>query len=212
MLVAGVTLLDPARIDVRGTLECGRDVSIDVNCVFEGRVTLADNVTIGPNCVIRDAAIGAGTRVDAFTHIEGGTTGANVVLGPYARLRPGATLGDESHVGNFVEVKNAVLGVGSKANHLTYIGDSDIGARVNIGAGTITCNYDGANKHPHRDRGRRVRRLRYAARGAGAHRARRDDRGGHDGLEGRRRGRAGAERKDPGEPRRATCGRPRRRR
>ncbi|SAL54802.1 UDP-N-acetylglucosamine pyrophosphorylase [Caballeronia choica] len=147
LLVAGVTLLDPARLDVRGTLECGRDVSIDVNCVFEGRVTLADNVTIGPNCVIRDAVIGAGTRVDAFTHIEGGTTGANVVLGPYARLRPGAKLGDESHVGNFVEVKNAVLGVGSKANHLSYIGDSDIGARVNIGAGTITCNYDGANKH-----------------------------------------------------------------
>jgi bifunctional UDP-N-acetylglucosamine pyrophosphorylase / glucosamine-1-phosphate N-acetyltransferase len=146
LLVAGVTLADPARLDVRGTLECGRDVSIDVNCVFEGRVTLADNVKIGPNCVIRDAVIGAGTRVDAFTHIEGGTTGANVVLGPYARLRPGAILGDEAHVGNFVEVKNAVLGVGSKANHLSYIGDSDIGARVNIGAGTITCNYDGANK------------------------------------------------------------------
>ncbi|MFM0324920.1 bifunctional UDP-N-acetylglucosamine diphosphorylase/glucosamine-1-phosphate N-acetyltransferase GlmU [Caballeronia glebae] len=147
LLEAGVTLMDPARIDVRGTLECGADVSIDVNCVFEGRVTLADNVTIGPNCVIRDATIGAGTRVDAYTHIEGGTTGANVVLGPYARLRPGATLGDEAHVGNFVEVKNAVLGRGSKANHLSYIGDSDIGARVNIGAGTITCNYDGANKH-----------------------------------------------------------------
>jgi bifunctional UDP-N-acetylglucosamine pyrophosphorylase / glucosamine-1-phosphate N-acetyltransferase len=146
LLVAGVTLADPARLDVRGTLECGRDVSIDVNCVFEGRVTLADNVKIGPNCVIRDAVIGAGTRVEAFTHIEGGTTGANVVLGPYARLRPGATLGDEAHVGNFVEVKNAVLGTGSKANHLSYIGDSDIGARVNIGAGTITCNYDGANK------------------------------------------------------------------
>jgi bifunctional UDP-N-acetylglucosamine pyrophosphorylase/glucosamine-1-phosphate N-acetyltransferase len=110
-------------------------------------VTLADNVTIGPNCVIRDAVIGAGTRVDAYTHIEGGTTGANVVLGPYARLRPGAKLADEAHVGNFVEVKNAVLGHGSKANHLSYIGDSDIGARVNIGAGTITCNYDGANKH-----------------------------------------------------------------
>ena len=146
LLVAGVTLMDPARLDVRGTLECGHDVSIDVNCVFEGRVTLADNVTIGPNCVIRDATIGAGTRVDAFTHIEGGTTGANVVLGPYARLRPGAVLSDEAHVGNFVEVKNAVLGRGSKANHLSYIGDADIGARVNIGAGTITCNYDGANK------------------------------------------------------------------
>jgi bifunctional UDP-N-acetylglucosamine pyrophosphorylase/glucosamine-1-phosphate N-acetyltransferase len=146
LLVAGVTLADPARLDVRGTLECGRDVSIDVNCVFEGRVTLADNVTVGPNCVIRNATIGAGTRVDAFTHIEGAEVGANVVLGPYARLRPGASLADESHVGNFVEVKNAVLGRGSKANHLTYIGDADIGARVNIGAGTITCNYDGANK------------------------------------------------------------------
>ncbi|MFM0101244.1 bifunctional UDP-N-acetylglucosamine diphosphorylase/glucosamine-1-phosphate N-acetyltransferase GlmU [Paraburkholderia nemoris] len=146
LLVAGVTLADPARIDVRGMLECGRDVSIDVNCVFEGRVTLADNVTIGPNCVIRNATIGAGTRVDAFTHIEGAEVGANVVLGPYARLRPGTSLQDESHVGNFVEVKNSVLGHGSKANHLTYIGDADVGARVNIGAGTITCNYDGANK------------------------------------------------------------------
>jgi bifunctional UDP-N-acetylglucosamine pyrophosphorylase / glucosamine-1-phosphate N-acetyltransferase len=147
LLIAGVTLADPARIDVRGTLECGRDVSIDVNCVFEGHVTLADNVSIGPNCVLRDAVIGAGTRIDAFTHIESAKTGANVVLGPYARLRPGAQLGDESHVGNFVEVKNAVLGQGAKANHLSYIGDADIGARVNIGAGTITCNYDGANKH-----------------------------------------------------------------
>lgn len=147
LLAEGVTLADPARIDVRGTLECGRDVSIDVNCVFEGRVTLADNVVIGPNCVIRNATIGAGTRVDAFTHIEGAQVGAQVVLGPYARLRPGAALADEAHVGNFVEVKNAAIGHGSKANHLTYIGDADIGARVNIGAGTITCNYDGANKH-----------------------------------------------------------------
>ncbi|WP_114815419.1 bifunctional UDP-N-acetylglucosamine diphosphorylase/glucosamine-1-phosphate N-acetyltransferase GlmU [Paraburkholderia kururiensis] len=147
LLVEGVTLADPARIDVRGTLECGRDVSIDVNCVFEGRVTLADNVSIGPNCVIRNATIGAGTRVDAFTHIEGAQVGAQVVLGPYARLRPGAALADEAHVGNFVEVKNAAIGYGSKANHLAYIGDADVGARVNIGAGTITCNYDGANKH-----------------------------------------------------------------
>src|ERR1700744_3709168 len=123
LLVAGVTLAAPARIDVRGALECGYDVSIDVNCVFEGRVTLADNVTVGPNCVIRDADIGAGSHVEAFTHIEGAEIGANVVLGPYARLRPGATLGDEVHVGNFVEVKNAVLGTGSKANHLSYIGD-----------------------------------------------------------------------------------------
>ncbi len=147
LLVAGVTLADPARIDLRGTLECGRDVFIDVNCVFEGDVRLADKVRIGPNCVIRDAVIGAGTRVDAYTHIEGATVGAGAVLGPYARLRPGAKLADEVHVGNFVEVKNANLGQGSKANHLSYVGDADVGARVNIGAGTITCNYDGANKH-----------------------------------------------------------------
>jgi len=146
LLVAGVTLADPARIDVRGTLTCGRDVFIDVNCVFEGNVTLADNVAIGPNCVIRNAAIGAGTRVDAYTHIEEARVGEKAVLGPYARLRPGAALADEVHVGNFVEVKNANIGPGSKANHLTYIGDADIGASVNIGAGTITCNYDGANK------------------------------------------------------------------
>ncbi|RQP32419.1 bifunctional UDP-N-acetylglucosamine diphosphorylase/glucosamine-1-phosphate N-acetyltransferase GlmU [Burkholderia ubonensis] len=146
LLVDGVTLADPARLDVRGTLRCGRDVSIDVNCVFEGNVTLADDVTIGANCVIRNASIGAGTRIDAFTHIDGAELGARTVIGPYARLRPGAQLADEAHVGNFVEVKNAVIGHGSKANHLTYIGDADIGARVNIGAGTITCNYDGANK------------------------------------------------------------------
>ncbi|WP_423758646.1 bifunctional UDP-N-acetylglucosamine diphosphorylase/glucosamine-1-phosphate N-acetyltransferase GlmU [Burkholderia sp. NLJ2] len=146
LLVDGVTLADPARLDVRGTLRCGRDVSIDVNCVFEGNVTLADNVTIGANCVIRNASVGAGTRIDAFSHIDGAELGANTVIGPYARLRPGAQLADEAHVGNFVEVKNAVIGHGSKANHLTYIGDADIGARVNIGAGTITCNYDGANK------------------------------------------------------------------
>jgi bifunctional UDP-N-acetylglucosamine pyrophosphorylase/glucosamine-1-phosphate N-acetyltransferase len=147
LLVAGVTLADPARIDVRGSLTCGRDVFIDVNCVFEGDVTLADNVHIGPNCVIRSASIGAGTRVDAYTHIENADVGANAVLGPYARLRPGAKLADDVHVGNFVEVKNANIGKGSKANHLSYVGDADVGAGVNIGAGTITCNYDGANKH-----------------------------------------------------------------
>jgi len=147
LLVAGVTLADPARIDVRGTLSCGRDVSIDVNCVFEGDVTLADNVTVGPNCVIRDATIGVGTRIDAYTHIEDASVGAHAVLGPYARLRPGAKLADEVHIGNFVEVKNSNIGRGSKANHLTYVGDSDVGARVNLGAATITCNYDGANKH-----------------------------------------------------------------
>ncbi|WP_027792945.1 bifunctional UDP-N-acetylglucosamine diphosphorylase/glucosamine-1-phosphate N-acetyltransferase GlmU [Paraburkholderia acidipaludis] len=147
LLVAGVTLADPVRIDVRGSLQCGRDVSIDVNCVFEGDVTLADNVTVGPNCVIRNAAIGAGTRIDAYTHIEDATVGEAAVLGPYARLRPGAKLANEVHVGNFVEVKNANIGTGSKANHLSYVGDADVGAGVNIGAGTITCNYDGANKH-----------------------------------------------------------------
>jgi bifunctional UDP-N-acetylglucosamine pyrophosphorylase/glucosamine-1-phosphate N-acetyltransferase len=147
LLDDGVTLADPARIDVRGSLRCGRDVSIDVNCVFEGEVVLADNVSVGPNCVIRNATIGAGTQIAAFTSIDEATVGARTVLGPYARLRPGAQLADEAHVGNFVEIKNAVLGVGAKANHLSYIGDADIGARVNIGAGTITCNYDGANKH-----------------------------------------------------------------
>jgi bifunctional UDP-N-acetylglucosamine pyrophosphorylase / glucosamine-1-phosphate N-acetyltransferase len=147
LLDAGVTLADPARLDVRGTLACGRDVSIDVNCVFEGAVTLGDGVTIGANCVIRDAVISAGTRVDAFTHIESAEVGAHAVLGPYARLRPGAVLADEVHVGNFVEIKNASIQHGAKANHLSYIGDADVGARTNIGAGTITCNYDGANKH-----------------------------------------------------------------
>ncbi|MDG0023665.1 bifunctional UDP-N-acetylglucosamine diphosphorylase/glucosamine-1-phosphate N-acetyltransferase GlmU [Trinickia sp. Y13] len=147
LLGVGVTVIDPARLDVRGELTCGRDVSIDVNCVFEGKVTLADDVTVGANCVLRDATIGAGTRIEPFTHVEGAQVGARAVLGPYARLRPGAVLGDEAHVGNFVEVKNATLGQGSKANHLTYLGDADIGARVNVGAGTITCNYDGANKH-----------------------------------------------------------------
>jgi bifunctional UDP-N-acetylglucosamine pyrophosphorylase/glucosamine-1-phosphate N-acetyltransferase len=147
LLAAGVTIIDPARFDVRGELTCGRDVSIDVNCVFEGNVTLADGVTVGANCVLRDATIGAGVRIEPFTHIEGAQVGAHAVLGPYARLRPGAVLGDEAHVGNFVEVKNATFGHGAKANHLTYIGDADIGARVNVGAGTITCNYDGANKH-----------------------------------------------------------------
>ncbi len=147
LLQAGVTLADPARLDVRGALNCGRDVSIDVNCVFEGQVTLGDEVSVGAHCVLRNATIGAGTRIEPFTHIDGATVGERTVLGPYARLRPGAALADEVHIGNFVEVKNAGLGQGSKANHLSYIGDADVGARVNIGAGTITCNYDGANKH-----------------------------------------------------------------
>jgi bifunctional UDP-N-acetylglucosamine pyrophosphorylase/glucosamine-1-phosphate N-acetyltransferase len=138
LLDAGVMLMDPARIDVRGTLECGRDVSIDVNCVFEGTVKLGDNVTVGPNCVIRDATVGAHTRIDAFTHIDGAQIGEHTVLGPYARLRPGTALADDVHVGNFVEIKNAALDQGAKANHLSYIGDADVGARTNIGAGTIT--------------------------------------------------------------------------
>ena len=147
LLDAGVRLADPARIDVRGALECGREVAIDVNCVFEGRVTLGDGVRIGPNCVLRNISIAAGTQVLAFCHLEDSTVGARCRLGPYARLRPGNTLLDDVHVGNFVEVKASRLGAGSKANHLTYLGDSEIGARVNVGAGTITCNYDGAAKH-----------------------------------------------------------------
>jgi bifunctional UDP-N-acetylglucosamine pyrophosphorylase/glucosamine-1-phosphate N-acetyltransferase len=147
LLDAGVRLADPARIDVRGTLECGREVAIDVNCVFEGRVTLGDGVRIGPNCVLRNISIAAGTEVLAFCHLEDSAVGARCRLGPYARLRPGSTLDEDVHVGNFVEVKASRLGVGSKANHLSYLGDSEIGARVNVGAGTITCNYDGAAKH-----------------------------------------------------------------
>jgi len=147
LLDAGVTLADPARVDVRGSLECGSDVTIDVNCVFEGRVVLGNDVSVGPNCVLRDVTVGHGSRIDAFSHLEQAVIGADAVIGPYARLRPGAQLSDGVHIGNFVEVKNANLGPGAKANHLAYLGDADIGARVNIGAGTITCNYDGANKH-----------------------------------------------------------------
>ena len=147
LLEAGVTLADPARIDVRGELACGRDVAIDVNCVFEGRVSLGDGVRIGPNCVLRNVAVAAGTEILAFSHLEDSEVGARCRLGPYARLRPGSSLAEEVHVGNFVEVKASRIGKGSKANHLTYIGDADIGSGVNVGAGTITCNYDGAAKH-----------------------------------------------------------------
>jgi len=147
LLESGVTLADPARIDVRGELECGRDVYIDVNCVFEGRVRLADGVRIGPCCVLRDADIGAGTEVKPFSLIEEARIGANARIGPYARIRPGTELADDVHIGNFVEVKATRVGRGSKANHLAYLGDSTVGADVNIGAGTITCNYDGAAKH-----------------------------------------------------------------
>jgi bifunctional UDP-N-acetylglucosamine pyrophosphorylase/glucosamine-1-phosphate N-acetyltransferase len=142
----GVTLIDPARLDVRGELVCGRDVEIDINCVFEGRVELADGVKIGANCVIRDTTLGVGTRIAPFSHLDQTTTGGECQIGPYARTRPRTTLGNGVHVGNFVELKNSTVADHSKANHLAYVGDADVGARVNIGAGTITCNYDGVNK------------------------------------------------------------------
>lgn len=146
LLEQGVTLSDPARLDVRGVLTCGKDVSIDVNCVFEGQVTIADNVTIEANCVIRNTTVGAGTHIKAFSHIDSAAIGQEVQVGPYARIRPGTTLGNAVHIGNFVEVKNSQIAPQSKANHLAYIGDTTIGERVNIGAGVITCNYDGVNK------------------------------------------------------------------
>jgi bifunctional UDP-N-acetylglucosamine pyrophosphorylase/glucosamine-1-phosphate N-acetyltransferase len=146
LLEQGVTLMDPARIDVRGELICGRDVTIDVGCVFEGRVELADGVTLGPHSVLINASIGAGAHIKPFCHIENAVVGAQSQIGPYARLRPGTTLAEDVHIGNFVEVKNSQVAAHSKANHLAYIGDATIGSRVNIGAGTITCNYDGVNK------------------------------------------------------------------
>ena len=151
LMDAGVRLADPARIDVRGELRCGADVEIDVNCVFEGNVALGDRVRIGANCVIRNAVIGADAIIHPFTHIDGEalgvSVGAGARVGPFARLRPGATLGEGVHIGNFVEVKNATLARGAKANHLAYLGDATVGERVNFGAGSITANYDGANKH-----------------------------------------------------------------
>lgn len=143
---AGVTVLDPSRLDIRGELTCGSDVTIDVGCVFEGSVHLADGASIGPYCVIRNAEIGPGTRVEAFSHIDGALVGANAKIGPYARLRPGTQLSQSVHIGNFVELKKSQVGVGSKINHLSYVGDAEVGEGVNIGAGTITCNYDGVNK------------------------------------------------------------------
>lgn len=147
LLEAGVTLADPSRIDIRGGLLCGQDVFIDVGCVFEGEVELADGVRIGPHCVLRNVQVGPGSVIEAFSHLEQAEVGASAHVGPYARLRPGSRIGDDGRIGNFVEVKNSSLGTGSKANHLAYIGDAVVGERVNIGAGTITCNYDGANKH-----------------------------------------------------------------
>jgi len=147
LMEAGATLADPARIDVRGEVVVGADVTIDIGCVFEGRVQLADGVRVGPYCVLRDVTIGARTQVNAFSHLEGTTVGSDARIGPYSRTRPGAALEDEVHIGNFVEVKASRMGRGAKANHLAYVGDAEVGARTNIGAGTITANYDGANKH-----------------------------------------------------------------
>ena len=147
LLVQGVTLADHARIDVRGKLSCGRDVEIDVGCIFEGDVTLGDRVRVGAYSVIRNANIATGTDIAPYSHIDSCDVGTDCHIGPYARLRPGTKLGDGVHIGNFVEVKNSSIAANSKANHLSYIGDSMVGSRVNIGAGTITCNYDGANKH-----------------------------------------------------------------
>ena len=146
LLERGVTLLDPARIDVRGELICGRDVTIDVGCVFEGRVELGNGVRVGANNVLVNATVAAGAHIKPFCHIEEAVVGAGSLIGPYARLRPGTVLAEEVHIGNFVEVKNSQVAANSKANHLAYIGDATIGSRVNIGAGTITCNYDGVNK------------------------------------------------------------------
>jgi bifunctional UDP-N-acetylglucosamine pyrophosphorylase/glucosamine-1-phosphate N-acetyltransferase len=146
LLEKGVMLMDPARIDVRGELICGRDVSIDVGCVFEGRVELADGVSVGAHSVLVDAKVAAGAQIKPFCHIEDAVVGPKSIIGPYARLRPGTELAEDVHIGNFVEIKNSKVAAHSKANHLSYVGDADVGSRVNIGAGTITCNYDGANK------------------------------------------------------------------
>ncbi|RYZ02270.1 MAG: UDP-N-acetylglucosamine diphosphorylase/glucosamine-1-phosphate N-acetyltransferase [Comamonadaceae bacterium] len=152
LMEAGVRLADPARFDLRGELVCGADVEIDVNCIFEGQVALGEGVRIGAHCVIANARIEAGAVIHPFTHIDGGKpegviVGPGALVGPYARLRPGAQLGAEVHIGNFVEVKNSQLAAGAKANHLAYLGDATVGERVNYGAGSITANYDGANKH-----------------------------------------------------------------
>ena len=147
LLDLGVTVFDPERIDIRGELVCGQDVWIDVGCVFEGRVKLAAGVRVGPYCIIKNAEIAAGSEVGAFTHIDGAKIGPDARIGPYARIRPGSELAKEVHIGNFVEVKNSKIAANSKANHLAYVGDAVVGSRVNIGAGTITCNYDGVNKH-----------------------------------------------------------------
>jgi bifunctional UDP-N-acetylglucosamine pyrophosphorylase/glucosamine-1-phosphate N-acetyltransferase len=143
----GITVLDPSRLDVRGEVASGKDCSIDVNVILEGNVELGDNVSIGPNCVIKNTSIESNSKIDAFCHIDGAKVGEGCVVGPYARLREGSQIEASAKVGNFVETKNIVLGEGSKANHLTYLGDTNIGKNTNVGAGTITCNYDGKDKH-----------------------------------------------------------------
>jgi bifunctional UDP-N-acetylglucosamine pyrophosphorylase/glucosamine-1-phosphate N-acetyltransferase len=147
LLEGGVALADPARIDVRGELTCEGDVYIDVNCIFEGSVSLAEGARVGANCVLRNVSVGAGAHIAPFSHIDEASIGERCRIGPYARIRPGTALGVDVHIGNFVEVKASEIGDGSKANHLAYIGDTTIGRDVNVGAGTITCNYDGAFKH-----------------------------------------------------------------
>ncbi len=147
LMTDGVTLIDPSRVDIRGEMTTGQDVTIDINVVFEGKVVIGDGVTIGPNCVIKNSRIAANTHIDSHCVIDNSVIGENSHVGPYARLRPGAILKDKAKIGNFVEIKNAQIGVGSKVNHLSYIGDAKLGDNVNVGAGTITCNYDGANKH-----------------------------------------------------------------
>jgi bifunctional UDP-N-acetylglucosamine pyrophosphorylase/glucosamine-1-phosphate N-acetyltransferase len=146
LMVQGVTLIDPARFDLRGEVTVGRDVTIDINVILEGQVLIEDGVQIGPNCVIKNSTLRQGAIIKANSHLEGAEVGEGADCGPFARLRPGSVLGAKAHVGNFVELKNAKLGEGAKAGHLSYLGDAEIGARTNIGAGTITCNYDGANK------------------------------------------------------------------
>jgi len=147
LMMAGVTLRDPARVDIRGDMNVGQDITVDINVIFEGTNTIGDNVKIDANCIIKDAIISEGAHILPNTIIESSEIGANVSVGPFARLRPGTVLSANAKVGNFVEIKNANIGEGSKVNHLSYIGDTDMGSDVNIGAGVITCNYDGANKH-----------------------------------------------------------------
>ena len=146
LLEQGVTLTDPSRIDIRGELNCGKDVEVDINCIFEGEAILADGVKIGAHCILKNVKIGAGTTILPFSLIEDSDIGKNCRVGPFSRIRPGTNLADEIHIGNFVEIKNSSINSGSKINHLSYIGDAAVGKKVNVGAGTITCNYDGVNK------------------------------------------------------------------